>query len=161
MLLKDRLWRALRIQIDVGLHVEEWNPDSIKGFVKKEISSLQDEVWKRFMANVDVNYKLKEWGYERAKKLLMDELRFTEEAAEADLDWYIEQPTVPLSYAVGWKMINILRDYEREKLGKKFSLYNFHKKLLNQGSIGLPLVIEKEFGKKALKVVYEEFRSEL
>lgn len=121
MLIKDRMWRALRVMIDVGFHTMDWS-------------------------------------YEKAKKMMMKNLYFEETEAEEDLDWYIEMPGFPLGYAVGWKMINILRDYEKEKLGKKFSLHDFHKRLLGQGSIGLPLVIERAFSKKALNVVYEEFR---
>ncbi len=121
---KDRLWRALRVMIDVGFHT-------------------------------------KQWSYDKAKDLMVKELKFSPESAESDLDWYIEQPGVPLGYALGWKMINLLRDYEKDRLGKKFSLYDFHKKLLSQGSIGLPLVIERAFGKKALKQVYREFKREL
>ncbi len=123
-MLKDRLWRALRIQIDVGIQT-------------------------------------KEWPYDKAKDLMVKELGFTEEAATTDLNWYIEMPGTPLGYALGWKFINILRDYEKDRLGKDFKLYNFHEKLLSQGSIGLPLVIKEAFGKQALEQVYSEFRREL
>jgi len=123
-LLKGRLWRALRVQIDIGLQT-------------------------------------KGWSYEKTKKLMVDELNFTEEAAATDLNWYIEQPGAPLGYAVGWKMINLLRDYEKDRLGKNFKLYDFHEKLLSQGSIALPLVIKESFGNEALEQVYSEFRREL
>jgi len=120
VLLKDRLWRALRVMLDIGLHVYGWS-------------------------------------YDYAKRLMINKLKFSEESAMNDLGWYIEYPGVPLGYAVGWQMINFLKEYEQDRLKSKFSNYEFHKKLLSQGSIGLPLVIEESFGKKALDYVNSEF----
>jgi uncharacterized protein (DUF885 family) len=121
MLLRDRLWRALRVKIDVGFHTQGLSYDS-------------------------------------ARNQMVQELKFSPETAEADLDWYIEYPGVPLGYATGWKMINLLREYEQDRLGSKFSLPEFNNKVISEGSIALPLVIENAFGKRALKQVYREFR---
>ena len=45
-----------------------------------------------------------------------------------------------MGYAFGWSIINRLRDQEQKRLGGKFSLCEFHDKLLSAGSISLPLV---------------------
>ena len=107
---------------------------------------------------LDVDLHLNDLSYSEASDRMVSELGFSPEVAEMDLDWYIEYPGMPMGYAVGWKMINLLRDYEMDRTGSNFSLRNFHDKLLSQGSIALPLVIETAFSKKALKTVYSEFR---
>ena len=111
ILLKDRLWRALRVLIDVDLHVN----------------------------NMPQN---------QAAARLCDRLGFTEEQAMADISWYSHAPTVPMSYALGWSMINTLRDHQMTK--DSFRLNAFHDKLLASGSISLPWVIKRQFGEQAL-----------
>ena len=111
ILLKDRLWRALRVLIDVDLHVNNM-PE------------------------------------EQAAARLCDRLGFTKDQAMADISWYSHAPTVPMSYALGWAMINALRD--RQIKNDSFKLNEFHDKLLASGSISLPWVIKRQFGAKAL-----------
>jgi uncharacterized protein (DUF885 family) len=52
---------------------------------------------------------------------------------------------VPMGYALGWTIINRLRDQEKNRLGSRFSLREFHDKLLSAGSISLPLVERRNF----------------
>ncbi|HEX9812936.1 MAG TPA: DUF885 domain-containing protein, partial [Burkholderiales bacterium] len=73
VLLRDRLWRALRVMLDVELHTRGLSFDAA---ADRMVAAL---------------------GFPRAQ-------------AEADLAWYTRSPTVPLGYAIGWKLINALRD---------------------------------------------------
>jgi len=114
ILLKDRLWRALRILIDVDLHVH----------------------------NVP---------QEQAAQKLCDRLGFTKQQAMADTSWYSHAPTVPMGYALGWAMINALREHEQGK--DSFILKPFHDKLLASGSISLAQVIRRQFGVNAYNQV--------
>jgi uncharacterized protein (DUF885 family) len=50
-----------------------------------------------------------------------------------------------MGYALGWSIINRLRDRERERLGSRFNLLEFHDCLLSAGSISLPLVERRYF----------------
>ena len=50
-----------------------------------------------------------------------------------------------MGYALGWTIINRLREQEQKHLGDKFSLRQFHDKLLSAGSISLPLVEQRHF----------------
>ena len=50
-----------------------------------------------------------------------------------------------MGYALGWSIINRLRNQEQKRLGSKFSLREFHDKLLSTGSISLPLVEKRQF----------------
>lgn len=115
ILLRDRLWRALRILIDIGLHT--------RGLT-----------------------------LERAADLLTTHLGFPRSQALADLTWYTRSPTVPLGYATGWALINALRDRRRAR-DAAFNLKAFHDRLLASGSIALPLVIARQFGREDWRAV--------
>ncbi|MDO7667930.1 MAG: DUF885 domain-containing protein, partial [Pseudomonadota bacterium] len=107
VMLRDRLWRALRIIIDVEIHTQNL--------------SLAD-----------------------AAKKMVDALDFSHDQAMSELSWYSQSPTVPMSYAVGWALINALRDIINP--ASNAELKAFHDKLLASGSIALPLVIQHQFG---------------
>ena len=121
ILLKDRLWRALRVLIDVDLHVNN-------------ISKQQ------------------------AAQKLCDRLGFTKQQAVADVSWYSHAPTVPMGYALGWAMINALR--QQLEAQDSFQLKSFHDKLLASGSISLAQVIKRQFGVNALNRVMRDITAE-
>lgn len=107
IMLRDRLWRALRIMIDVEIHTQDL--------------SLED-----------------------AAQKMVDTLGFSHKQALGELSWYSQSPTIPMSYAVGWALINALRDIVAPIDNNE--LKAFHNKLLASGSIALPLVIQHQFG---------------
>jgi len=108
-LLRDRLWRALRILIDVDLHTGDLS-------------------------------------VEAAADQLVTHLGFSRSQAMAEITWYSRAPTVPLGYATGWSIINALRDRTRAEMGES-GARAFHDRLLSVGSVALPLVIQRAFGK--------------
>lgn len=106
LLLKDRLWRALRVLLDIDIHTRG---------MRLEVAA------------------------ERLGKVL----GFPPGQAAAEILWYSKAPTVPLSYATGWALINALR----AQLGVQGpALKGFHDRLLVSGSIALPLAIRRGFG---------------
>jgi len=107
VMLRDRLWRALRIMIDVEIHTQGL---SLEGAAQK----------------------------------MVDALGFSFDQAMGELNWYSQAPTVPMSYAVGWALINALRDIVNP--GNTAELKGFHDKLLASGSVALSLVIQRQFG---------------
>ena len=111
MLLKDRLWRALRVLIDVDLHVNQVSEQALA-------------------------------------KRLCETLGFSLSQAEAEIGWYTHAPTVPMSYALGWAMINALKDRQVQKAD--YNIRTFHDKLLASGSISLARVIRRQFGGESL-----------
>ncbi|MFL6714076.1 MAG: DUF885 family protein, partial [Sulfurifustis sp.] len=115
VLLRDRLWRALRIVLDVELHTRGLTVD-------------------------------------QAAERMVKALGFPRSQAEADLAWYTRSPTVPLGYAVGWRLINVLRAREVGAADTP-SLRMFHDRLLAAGSIALPLVIQRMFGDATWRAV--------
>jgi len=84
-------------------------------------------------------------SYDEATDLMVRELHFPRSQAQGDLNWYSQSPATPMGYALGWSMINRIREQQKKKLGSRFSLRDFHDRLLSAGSISLPLVEKRHF----------------
>jgi uncharacterized protein (DUF885 family) len=102
-------------------------------------------LWRALRIIIDVKTQTEQMTYDEAADLMVRELHFPRAQACGDLNWYSQSPAVPMGYALGWSMINRLREREQTRLGSKFSLRGFHDKLLSAGSISLPLVEERYF----------------
>lgn len=106
---------------------------------------LKDRLWRALRIVIDVKTQTGQMSYGEAAELMVRELHFPRAQAEADLNWYSQAPAVPMGYALGWSLINRLRARERERLGSRFDLCEFHDRLLSAGSISLPLVERRHF----------------
>ena len=119
-----------------------------QGFLKSQehrFVMLKDRLWRALRIIIDVKTQTGKLSYDEAADLMVRELHFPRAQACGDLNWYSQSPAVPMGYALGWSIINRLRDQERQRLGAKFSLCEFHDKLLSAGSISLPLVEQRYF----------------
>jgi len=119
-----------------------------QGFLKTKehrFVMLKDRLWRALRIIIDVKTQTGKMTYEEAADMMVRELHFPREQACGDLNWYSQSPSVPMGYALGWSIINRLRDQEQKRLGHKFSLCDFHDKLLSAGSISLPLVEKRHF----------------
>ena len=106
---------------------------------------LKDRLWRALRIIIDVQTQTGAMTYDEAADLMARELHFPRQQACGDLNWYSQSPSGPMGYALGWSMINRLRERERQRLGEKFNLREFHDKLLSAGSISLPLVEQRCF----------------
>jgi len=119
-----------------------------QGFLKSKehrFVMLKDRLWRALRIIIDVKTQTGKLSYDEAANLMVRELHFPREQACGDLNWYSQSPSVPMGYALGWSIINRLRDQEQKRLGGKFNLCEFHDKLLSSGSISLPLVEKRHF----------------
>jgi uncharacterized protein (DUF885 family) len=119
-----------------------------QGFLKSKehrFVMLKDRLWRALRIIIDVKTQTGKMTYDEAADLMVRELHFPRAQACGDLNWYSQSPSVPMGYALGWSIINRLRDQEQQRLGSKFSLREFHDKLLSAGSISLPLVERRHF----------------
>jgi uncharacterized protein (DUF885 family) len=119
-----------------------------QGFLKTEehrFVMLKDRLWRALRIIIDVKTQTGRMTYDEAADLMVRELHFPRPQAEGDLNWYSQSPSVPMGYALGWSIINRLREREKEKLGTAFDLRRFHDRLLSSGSISLPLVEKRHF----------------
>ena len=119
-----------------------------QGFLKTKehrFVMLKDRLWRALRIIIDVKTQTGKLSYDDAADLMVRELQFPRAQACADLNWYSQSPSGPMGYALGWSIINRLRDREKTRLGDKFTLREFHDKLLSAGSISLPLVERRHF----------------
>ena len=119
-----------------------------QGFLKTRehrFVMLKDRLWRALRIIIDVKTQTGKMSYDEAADLMVRELQFPRAQAQADLNWYSQSPSGPMGYALGWSMINRLRDREKTRLGSRFSLRDFHDRLLSAGSISVPLVEKRHF----------------
>lgn len=119
-----------------------------QGFLKSKehrFVMLKDRLWRALRIIIDVKTQTGKMTYDEAADLMVRELHFPRAQACADLNWYSQSPSGPMGYALGWSIINRLREQEQKRLGGKFDLRAFHDKLLSAGSISLPLVEKRHF----------------
>jgi len=106
---------------------------------------LKDRIWRALRIIIDVKTQSGRLSYDEATDLMVRELHFPRSQAQGDLNWYSQSPATPMGYALGWSMINRIREQQKKKLGSRFSLRDFHDRLLSAGSISLPLVEKRHF----------------
>jgi uncharacterized protein (DUF885 family) len=119
-----------------------------QGFLKTKehrFVMLKDRLWRALRIIIDVKTQTGEMTYDQAAELMVRELHFPRQQARGDLNWYSQSPSGPMGYALGWSIVNRLREQEQKRLGGKFRLREFHDKLLSAGSISLPLVEKRHF----------------
>jgi len=119
-----------------------------QGFLKSKehrFVMLKDRLWRALRIIIDVKTQTGKMPYDEAADLMVRELHFPRAQACGDLNWYSQSPSVPMGYALGWSIINRLREQEQKRLRGEFTLREFHDKLLSAGSIALPLVEKRHF----------------
>jgi uncharacterized protein (DUF885 family) len=119
-----------------------------QGFLKTRehrFVMLKDRLWRALRIIIDVKTQTGTMTYDEAADLMVRELHFPRAQACGDLNWYSQSPAVPMGYALGWSIINRMRQQETTRLGAKFDLRNFHDRLLGAGGISLPLVERRHF----------------
>jgi len=121
-----------------------------QGFLNKpeqRFVLLKDRLWRSMRVMIDVEIQTRDVSLDDAAGRMVKWLGFTRSQAMADLTWYSQAPTVPMGYATGWALINASRDRLRAEEQDRFHLKGFHDQLLSAGSMALPLVIERIFGR--------------
>ena len=119
-----------------------------KGFLKTKehrFIMLKDRIWRALRIIMDVKTQTEKMSYDEAANLMVRELDFPLAQAQADLNWYSQSPSTPMGYALGWSIINQLREKEQKRLGDRFNLCEFHDRLLSSGRISLPIVEKRHF----------------
>jgi len=105
-------------------------------------------VWFR-AARIIVDAKLHtgKISYDDAWKFLVEKCWPDTAFFKAEVRRYCLSPSQPMSYLVGKTQLLALRDEYRRKMGDRFSLRDFHDRLLAEGSIPVSLIRRKLVGK--------------
>jgi uncharacterized protein (DUF885 family) len=147
--LKNKLRRLLETTVFIegwALYCEEMMYEA--GFYsdpRSRLLQLKDQLWRACRVIIDVGLHTKTMSYEEAVNLLVNDAKLERIHAEKEVTRYTFTPTQPMSYLIGKKQIlELKKDYQR-KYGDRFSLKQFHDRLLGFGSIPASL-IRKELG---------------
>jgi uncharacterized protein (DUF885 family) len=79
-------------------------------------------------------------SFDEAVDMLVDVAKLERVNAIGEVRRYTQTPTQPMSYLVGKHQILDLRERERQRLGSRFDLRDFHDRLLAQGSLPVALI---------------------
>ncbi len=104
---------------------------------------LNDEMLRAARLVVDTGLHAKGWSRERSIKYFQDTLGYSEAEARAQIERYMVWPGQALGYKIGSLKIMELRKRAQDALGSKFSLPEFHKVVLDEGTLPLA-VLEKK-----------------
>ena len=94
-----------------------------------------DAIWRACRIILDIRMHRGELTVDEATDFLVEQTSFQPSVARAEVDWYTNRPTYPLSYLLGRTMLLGLRADEERRLGTAFSLKAFHDTLLDAGSL--------------------------
>ena len=105
--LSAQAWRAVRVVVDIGLHLGYEDPNG------------------------------KIWNYESAVELLITHALLEENFAKSEIDRYLGIGGQAISYKVGERVWMNAREDAKKRIGDRFSLKKFHAYALKLGPAGL------------------------
>jgi uncharacterized protein (DUF885 family) len=89
---------------------------------------------------VDTGIHTQGWDRQKAIDLMVQHTTFNADQSAAEIDRYISWPGQATSYVVGEREITKLREEAKQALGPRFDLRAFHDRVLEQGTVPLPLL---------------------
>jgi len=104
------------------------------------LGRLQAEMFRAARLVVDTGMHRKRWTREQALAYLIDKTGMAETEATAEIERYLVWPGQALGYKLGMLKILELRERAKAALGDKFDLREFHKVILTQGAMPLPVM---------------------
>jgi uncharacterized protein (DUF885 family) len=131
-----------------GLYNEQLFQET--GFFPDErihLRQLQLRLWRNARVIYDVGMQTGRMSREQAIQLMVDRVGFLRWAAEAEVDSALARPGYFIGYFMGMSEILKMRDDYRARMGDRFTLKDFHQKVLEIGSMPPALVREALFAK--------------
>jgi uncharacterized protein (DUF885 family) len=119
-MLGAQMFRACRVVIDIGSHLELPIPADETGFHPGEA-----------------------WTFETAVELLVKRCSEEEDYARSEVTRYYGWPGQAIAYKVGERVIMETREELKRRQGAAFSLKDFHARVLGSGPVGLELLRER------------------
>jgi uncharacterized protein (DUF885 family) len=104
---------------------------------------LNDEMLRAVRLVVDTGMHAKGWTREQSIKYMRETLGYPEALARSETERYMAWPGQALGYKIGALKIQELRAKAEKAMGPKFSLPEFHKVVLDEGTLPLSLLEAK------------------
>ena len=99
------------------------------------LRQLQLRLWRNARVVWDVGIHTGKMTYEEGISLLSDRVGFLRWAAQLEIDGSAQRPVYKIGYFVGMYEILKMRDEYKERMGDRFSLSEFHERLLKVGNM--------------------------
>jgi uncharacterized protein (DUF885 family) len=99
------------------------------------LRQLQLRLWRNARVVWDVGIHTGRMTYEEAISLLSDRVGFLRWAAQLEVDASAKDPLYRIGYFMGMIEILRMRDEFRQRVGDKFTLSDFHERLLKVGNM--------------------------
>ena len=104
---------------------------------------LSYEMWRACRLVVDVGIHYRGWSRQRAIDYLSSRTALSELEVKNEIDRYIGWPGQALAYKAGELTIKGLRREAERHLGEDFDIKAFHRAVLTNGALPLPLLIDQ------------------
>ncbi|HRX00880.1 MAG TPA: DUF885 domain-containing protein [Cyclobacteriaceae bacterium] len=126
-----------------GLYNEQLMEET--GFFPNErihLRQLQLRLWRDARVIYDVGMHTGRLTYDKAINIMTDQVGFLRWAAQLEVDASSARPGYFIGYFMGMSEILKMRDEYKQKMGDKFSLRDFHERLLKIGNMPPSLMRE-------------------
>jgi uncharacterized protein (DUF885 family) len=98
-----------------------------------KLNHLHDALWRAHRILIDCGLQTGKMSYDDGVKHLVKHVGFTQGRAQGDVNWYTQQPTVPMSYLLGRTELLRLKAKKVDQQG--WSLKQFNDWILSFGTI--------------------------
>jgi uncharacterized protein (DUF885 family) len=106
------------------------------------IGMLSDQAARAARLVVDSGMHTMGWTRQQAVDYMLANTAWVPGDIESEIDRYIAWPGQATAYMLGMLEIRRLRDFAEERLGERFDLRAFHDRVLENGSVTLPMLEE-------------------
>ncbi len=104
---------------------------------------LSDEMLRAMRLVVDTGLHAKQWPRQKAIDYMMENSSMADTDVVSEVERYIAWPGQAVSYKVGQREISNMRADAEKRLGDKFDIREFHREVLIDGSLPMPVLKTK------------------
>ena len=105
-----------------------------------ELGRLQAEMFRAVRLVVDTGMHAKRWSREQAIAFMQEKTGMGDKEVVSEIERYLVNPGQALAYKIGMLKIQQLRARAQAELGQRFDIREFHKVVLLNGAMPLPIL---------------------
>ncbi len=109
----------------------------------EHFGKLTYEMWRACRLVVDTGMHVFGWSRPQAVDFMAENTALSLHEINTEIDRYISWPGQALAYKIGELKIRELRSLAEQELGSRFDIREFHERILEKGTVTLPLLEER------------------